>query len=74
MDRELDHYDTDMVELQRVVENVDNQSRKNNEKLKGHKEGPEGQDLKRDLEELFLGCADSDYSKEIKIVNCYIQT
>lgn len=50
MDRELHHYDTDVFELQGVIENVDNQSRKNNGRLKVLKEGAGGQDLNGYLE------------------------
>lgn len=59
--------DNDYNELQVVVENVDNQTRRCNARLIGLADGKEGGNLEGYLEELFVGCAVSDSKIKIKI-------
>lgn len=51
---------TEIYDIRQVVDNVDNNIRKNNLSIKGLKEGAEGYDLWAYVEELFTDCLGSD--------------
>lgn len=51
--------------------NVDNSLCKNNLKLKGLKEGAEGENLHQFLETLFIACLGSDSTLEVKLKCAY---
>lgn len=61
-----------LMEIQySTVENIGNSLRRNNLRLKGLKEGAEGENLQQYLKNLFIACLGSDYNTEVKLKSAY---
>lgn len=69
--KDAQKHNEDMYEIQQVLENLDNNIRKNNIRIKVLKEEAEGHDLKAFLEELFTGCLGSDSMVTINLLFAY---
>lgn len=71
LQEDVEDFGKDYDELERVVENLDNNQRKNNLKVRGLKEGTEGQDLKGYLTEVFAIWVGSDIETDISITSAF---
>lgn len=67
----LSNFEEDSEEVQRVVENLDNNLHKNNLRLKGLKEGDKGDNLQSFLENVFMGCLGLETNIEVKFKFAY---
>lgn len=56
LEKEVKQQEADTNNIQQIIENLDNKVRKNNLRIKGLKEGAEGENLLVFLEELFTSC------------------
>lgn len=68
---DLEQLEDNFEELQQTVENIDNNLRKNNIRIKGVKEGVEGNDLKSLLKEVFSACLGTDWDISLQISSAF---
>lgn len=71
LEDDFKHIVDETGEVQRVVENSENSLWKNNLRVRGLKEGAEGGDLKKFLENLFMACIGSSSNVEVKLKFVY---
>lgn len=71
LEKVYDELDADLKEIQSVVGNDDNTTKKDKIRLRGLKEGIENSELLQYLEEVFTGCLGVQVQVGIRIVSEY---